>query len=161
MSDALENCLFVRKGGSFLKIRQQFVFILQSTPKIQSTISRPNFCLKLNTVFTLQTVLQYKSTRIYKLLSPIPGAGAISKPAGTAPAAQLPKMPLLRQTQKYRLVQQLSCSFPHGPLAKQGDVGRVPHFSRIRIRIRTPLKIRAVIGRFGQVSGGVIERIAK
>ena len=39
------------------------------------------------------------------------------------------------------------------------DVGKVPQFSRIRIRIGTPLIIRAVIGRFGLVSGGVIERI--
>ena len=36
--------------------------------------------------------------------------------------------------------------FPHGSLAKQGDVGKVPQL--FRIRIRTPLKIRAVIGWF-------------
>ena len=41
----------------------------------------------------------------------------------------------------------LTSSFPHSPLAKQGDMGKVPQFSRIKIR--TTLKIRAVIGRFG------------
>jgi hypothetical protein len=30
--------------------------------------------------------------------------------------------------------------FSHGPLAKQGDVGKVPQFFRFRF-IRTPLKI--------------------
>ena len=42
-----------------------------------------------------------------------------------------------------------SSFFSPCPLAKQGDVVKVPQFSRIRIRIRPPLAIRAVIGRFG------------
>ena len=33
---------------------------------------------------------------------------------------------------------------PHGPLAKKGEVGKMPQL--FMIRIRTPLKIRAAIG---------------
>jgi hypothetical protein len=86
--------------------------------KYKSTICRPIFCLKVKNSIQIYKIFAKKffGGRIYSIQSPIPAAGAISNPAGIASAAQLPQLPLLRQTQMHRLVQQLFFFFSSAKL---------------------------------------------
>jgi hypothetical protein len=93
-----------------LSILQQFILSYNLPQKYKSTICSPILCLKVKHSIQIYKIFAQKKivVGIYSLLSPIPTAGAISNPAGIAPPAQLPQLPLLRQTQIDRLVQQLS-----------------------------------------------------